>query len=103
MSNPIRGVVLPPIAGRRERLDRSVVTPASMTMTVGELSDTGHYNPSPSEPAMQSRRSSVAIQADLAGLSHRGNVRPINEDHFLTCRFGRFLRTLSTNLPQDQM
>jgi protein phosphatase len=52
---------------------------------------------------MPARRSSVSIQADLAGLSHRGSVRPNNQDHFLTCRFGRFLRTLSTNLPEDQM
>ena len=72
-------------------------------MNVDELSDTDQYNPSPSGPAMQARRSSVSIQADIAGLSHRGNVRPNNEDHFLTCHFGRFLRTLSTNLPEDQM
>ncbi len=36
---------------------------------------------------------------DLAGLSHPGKVRDNNEDHFLTCRFGRILQTLQTNLP----
>jgi len=41
---------------------------------------------------------SALVQADVAGLSHQGYVRPNNEDHFLTCRFGRFLHTLQTNL-----
>ena len=68
-----------------------------------ELSDTSEYDPAPPGPAMSARPSSVSVQADLAGLSHRGKVRPNNEDHFLTCRFGRFLRTLTTNLPDDQM
>jgi protein phosphatase len=48
---------------------------------------------------MRLRRSSASIQADLAGQSHQGKVRPNNEDHFLIVRFGRFLQTLSTNLP----
>ena len=72
-------------------------------MNPDELVDTVQFNPPASGPAMQARRSSVSIQADIAGLSHRGKVRPNNEDHFLTCRFGRFLRTLATNLPDDQM
>jgi protein phosphatase len=39
------------------------------------------------------------VRADLAGLSHRGLVRPNNEDHFLISRFGRFLDVLQSNLP----
>ena len=39
------------------------------------------------------------MQVDAAGLSHVGCVRPSNEDHFLICRFGRFLETVQTNLP----
>src|SRR5262245_18853318 len=38
------------------------------------------------------------LQVDLAGLSHQGKVRPRNEDHFLTARFGRFLEPIQTNL-----
>jgi PPM family protein phosphatase len=46
---------------------------------------------------------SAAVQVDIAGLSHAGNVRPNNEDHFLVVRFGRFLETLATNLSDDQI
>jgi serine/threonine protein phosphatase PrpC len=40
---------------------------------------------------------------DVAGLSHRGNLRPQNEDHFFVARFGRFLERLFTNLPEDEL
>jgi protein phosphatase len=43
------------------------------------------------------------VRVDLAGLSHTGKVRQNNEDHFLVARFGRFLESLSTNLPQAVM
>jgi protein phosphatase len=72
-------------------------------MNPDELSDTGEYTPPSPEPALQVRRPSASLQADLAGLSHQGKVRPNNEDHFLLIRFGRFLRTLSTNLPDDHI
>ena len=72
-------------------------------MNCDELSDTGEYHPPLHEPAMQGRRSSASIQADLAGQSHQGMVRPKNEDHFLIFRFGRFLQTLSTNLPDGHV
>lgn len=36
---------------------------------------------------------------DLGAVSHRGKVRPNNEDSFLISRFGRSIRTLMTNLP----
>jgi protein phosphatase len=42
---------------------------------------------------------SALVQVDAAGLSHAGCVRPSNEDHFLICRFGRYLQTVQTNLP----
>ena len=38
------------------------------------------------------------VTAELAGRSHRGRVRPNNEDRFLIARAGRFLDTLATNL-----
>ncbi len=43
------------------------------------------------------------VRVDAAGLSHRGILRPNNEDHFLVVRFGRFLESLGTNLPADQV
>jgi protein phosphatase len=45
--------------------------------------------------------SSAPVRVDLGGESHPGKVRPNNEDHFLICRFGRFLETMHTNLPAD--
>ena len=38
---------------------------------------------------------------DLGAVSHRGRVRPKNEDSFLISRFGRSMRTLISNLPPD--
>ena len=35
---------------------------------------------------------------DVAGATHRGHVREINEDHYLIVRFGRTLETVATNL-----
>src|SRR5262249_26089781 len=61
------------------------------------------YPPPPPGSAMRARRSSASIQADLAGRSHQGQVRPNNEDHFLIVRFGRFLQALSTNLPDGHV
>jgi protein phosphatase len=42
---------------------------------------------------------SSQVQVDVAGLTHPGKVRPNNEDHFLTIRFGRSMDTLQTSLP----
>lgn len=41
---------------------------------------------------------SSLVRVDLGGESHPGKVRPNNEDHFLVCRFGRFLEPVLTNL-----
>jgi len=59
-------------------------------------------------PALDSRveteRShSTSARVEVAGLSHPGRVRPNNEDHFLICRFGRFLETLQTNIPAGEI
>ena len=43
------------------------------------------------------------LSIDLAGLSHTGNVRTNNEDHFLVVRGGRYLETVSTNLPAGSL
>lgn len=53
-------------------------------------------------PATNSRHAFTdCVHVDLAGLSHPGRVRPNNEDHFLITRLGRFLETLSTNIPEE--
>ena len=70
-------------------------------MNPDELPDTGEYLPPSPGTATPARRPSASLQADLAGQSHQGKVRPNNEDHFLIVRFSRSLRTLSTNLPDD--
>jgi PPM family protein phosphatase len=44
-----------------------------------------------------------AVQIDMSALSDPGKVRPSNEDHFLTVRFGRSLVALQTNVPTDQI
>ncbi len=46
------------------------------------------------------------LAIDVAATSHQGHVRSSNEDHYLVIKFGRTLRSLSTNvkselLPQD--
>jgi len=49
------------------------------------------------------RSFSASARVEVAGLSHPGKVRPNNEDHFLICRFGRFLETLQTNVPEGEI
>src|SRR3954471_7948452 len=62
------------------------------------MQETADYAPT-SLGATAAPRPSESVRADLAGRSHQGKVRPNNEDHFLIVRFGRFLQTLSSNLP----
>jgi protein phosphatase len=42
----------------------------------------------------------IAVEVDLAALSHPGRVRTNNEDHYLVFRAVRSLRTCMTNLPE---
>jgi protein phosphatase len=46
---------------------------------------------------------SSAVRPDISGRSHTGKARPSNEDNFLVVRFGRFLQTMITSLPQDDL
>jgi PPM family protein phosphatase len=43
------------------------------------------------------------VRVDASGLSHPGNVRPRNEDHFMIARVGRYLETVLTSLPAGQV
>jgi len=66
--------------------------------------DTAEFTGPPGVPGRRRPRpSSSLVEVDLAGLSHQGKVRPRNEDHFLTARFGRALETLQTNLPAGEL
>src|SRR5678815_3947283 len=47
------------------------------------------------EPA----KSTVRI-VDVAGATHKGHVRQLNEDHYLVISFGRMLKNLMSNLPE---
>ena len=49
------------------------------------------------------RAESALAQVDVAGLSHVGNVRTRNEDHFFIGRFGRFFEKIQTNVPPDEL
>src|SRR4051812_20235749 len=71
-------------------------------MKPDEMIDTEEYSPPSHGPEMPTRLPSASVQVDPAGQSHRGKVRPNNEDHFLIARVSRSLRTVSTNLPDDQ-
>jgi len=44
---------------------------------------------------------SSLVKVDVYGLSHRGLVRPNNEDHFVVVRGGRELEAIMGNLPDD--
>src|SRR5262249_53150394 len=46
---------------------------------------------------------SALVRADLGGLSHIGNVRPSNQDHFLVARAGRSWQTILSNLPDGYL
>jgi serine/threonine protein phosphatase PrpC len=60
--------------------------------------------PDPRGAATSQRRTFTALlDLDVAGLSDRGKVRSNNEDHFIISRLGRFLDTLDTNIPADQL
>jgi PPM family protein phosphatase len=43
------------------------------------------------------------VRADLGALSHRGNVRPANEDAFVVLRVGRYLERVLSNIPEAEL
>lgn len=43
---------------------------------------------------------SSLVEVDLAAKSHAGNIRPINEDHYLAVRVDRSLQSLLSNLSE---
>lgn len=58
-------------------------------------------SPLEAKPGWQTISSRTNV--DFGAVSHKGKVRPNNEDSFLVLRFGRAMQTLLTNLPTDQI
>jgi PPM family protein phosphatase len=54
------------------------------------------------QPEIAISASSVRV-TDIAGVTHKGHVRQINEDHYLVIRFGRSLENLMSNLPEGML
>jgi serine/threonine protein phosphatase PrpC len=71
-------------------------------MAVHDTDDTVEL-PAVAPCAAANRSSSASARIEVAGLSHPGMVRANNEDHFLIGRFGRFLETLHTNVPDGEV
>jgi PPM family protein phosphatase len=59
--------------------------------------------PQPPSGMMDAAPGSIpsSLSVDIAGLSHTGKVRTNNEDNFLVVRFGRFMQTMLTSLPDS--
>jgi len=58
---------------------------------------------SPQTPSGTAPFDMSPVRVDVSGLSHPGKVRARNEDHFLVMRLGRFLETVVTSLPPEEM
>jgi serine/threonine protein phosphatase PrpC len=54
-------------------------------------------------PRTRPRLGASPVRVDVSGVSHKGKVRPRNEDHFLIMRLGRFLETVLTSLPPGEI
>ena len=69
-------------------------------MNPDSLEDTADYSPSEALVEMRAPSSgSASVHVDIAARTHRGWVRPENQDHYLVIQAGRFLRTMATSLP----
>jgi serine/threonine protein phosphatase PrpC len=68
-------------------------------MSEGHLADTAEYFP-PVEAA-KGRGTLPRVGVEVAALSHRGHVRPNNEDHYFVARVERKLEAVLTNLPSE--
>jgi PPM family protein phosphatase len=80
---------------RRTRISREP------TMKCDSVPDTAEFATLPPDPADPPAPLPPSVRVDIAGLSHAGKVRSNNEDNFLVVRFGRFLETVLTSLPDD--
>jgi PPM family protein phosphatase len=60
-------------------------------------------SPRPSPAASRAESFSSRTEVDLGACTHRGKVRPNNEDHFLVASIERTLQPLLTSLPPGQI
>ena len=73
-------------------------------MAKDSLRDTDEFMlPPHALETLERHSASAQVQVDLSGMSHRGLVRPRNEDTFLMVRGDRGLTVLATNLPKEIM
>jgi protein phosphatase len=73
-------------------------------MSLDTLTDTAEYPAPTAGPDVAEQATwSPSVRVKIAGLSHTGKVRPNNEDHFLVVRFGRFLQTMLSSLPEGDL
>jgi protein phosphatase len=73
-------------------------------MKIDTVTDTAEFPAPAARPeAPAQAASSPSVRADIAALSHTGKVRPNNEDNFLVVRFGRFLQTMLSSLPEGDL
>src|SRR3712207_1713336 len=68
-----------------------------------ETSTDGGRSSTPAQAKPPRGTASTRTVVGLGGLSHRGKVRPVNEDSFLVMRFERSLEAVLTNLPGGQV
>ncbi len=60
-------------------------------------------NPATITAAASAPRPSLAKNLDVYGLTHRGLVRPSNEDHFLVCSLQKIMQVHNTSLPDSPL
>lgn len=63
-----------------------------------------HTNPPQPDPAgVDEVVPPTRVAADVAALSHAGNVREQNEDSYAVFRMGRYLERIESNIPEDAL
>lgn len=60
-------------------------------------------NPATTAAEANAPRPSLAKNLDVYGLTHRGLVRPTNEDHFLVCSIQKIMQVHNTSLPDSPL
>lgn len=67
------------------------------------LSDTPEDTPLAPSESKSTGPATADVRVDIAARTHTGKVRKNNEDNFHVVRFGRYLRTLLSSLPDGQL
>jgi protein phosphatase len=86
---------------KNEKTNRSIS--GASIMELESQKDTAELDVPQGAAPRRPRVPSAQVAVDLGALSHRGKVRPQNEDHYLVARFGRSLETLLSNIPEEEI